>query len=149
MPNLNEVRDIIEIIDTRMFTLPTDLQPYIRKVLDFAQTVLDVWKPEKSFEDFLAEKHAEQYIGTKDTMVDDFSDWLCDLELDDLLKYGDKYAKEICLYQAKCLLRISSIMEAVYQVGLVEGRNGVSSEKGFVVNDAMGDVRNLFVGDKK
>jgi hypothetical protein len=42
-----------------------------------------------TFEDFLMEKHAEQYIGTKDCMVDDFEKWLSDLSIDDWLKYGD------------------------------------------------------------
>ncbi len=43
------------------------------------------------FEDFLMEKHAEQYIGTKDCMVDDFEKWLCDLDLDTLLNYGEMF----------------------------------------------------------
>lgn len=46
---------------------------------------------EKTFEDFLMEKHADQYIGTKDCMVDNFSEWLIDLDIDDWLNYGDKF----------------------------------------------------------
>jgi len=49
----------------------------------------------KTFEDFLIDKHAENYIGSKDSMIDDFNDWLCDLETDDFLKYGDMFAKEL------------------------------------------------------
>ena len=48
----------------------------------------------KTFEDFLMEQHAREYIGTKDAMVDDFSDWLCDLGIDEWLMYGDKFARE-------------------------------------------------------
>jgi hypothetical protein len=43
------------------------------------------------FEDFLMEKHAEQFIGTKDAMIDDFEKWLCDLDLDALLNYGEMF----------------------------------------------------------
>ena len=45
------------------------------------------------FEQFLMEKHAEDYIGTKDCMIDDFEKWVQDLEIDDFLRYGDLYAK--------------------------------------------------------
>ena len=45
-----------------------------------------------TFEYFMYEKHAEQYIGTKDCMVDDESDWLCDLDIEDWFKYGELYA---------------------------------------------------------
>ena len=38
----------------------------------------------KDFESFLMDKHAEEYIGTDDCMVDDFPEWL------DL---GEKYKK--------------------------------------------------------
>ena len=45
----------------------------------------------RTFEDYLMEQHALQYIGIKDSMVDDFSDWLQDLEIDDWLRYGERY----------------------------------------------------------
>ena len=48
----------------------------------------------RTFEDFLMEQHALQYIGTKDTIVDDFSDWLQDLEIDDWIRYGERYGIE-------------------------------------------------------
>lgn len=47
----------------------------------------------KDFEDFLMEKHAEQYIGTDDMMPDDFEDWIMDLSTDDFIDYGNKYGK--------------------------------------------------------
>ena len=46
----------------------------------------------KDFEDFLVEKHAEQYQGLDDEMPDDFSDWLQDLDVDVMLAYADLYA---------------------------------------------------------
>ena len=48
----------------------------------------------RTFEDFLMEKHSEQYISTKDCMVDDFSDWLDGLSTDEWIEFGDKYKKE-------------------------------------------------------
>ena len=44
-----------------------------------------------NFEDFLMEEHAEQYIGTKDCMIDDFNSWIQNLSIDDWIKLGDKY----------------------------------------------------------
>jgi len=45
----------------------------------------------ESFEDFLMMKHADQYIGTKDGMIDDFPNWMEDLDLDQWLEYGDQF----------------------------------------------------------
>ena len=47
-----------------------------------------------TFEQFLTEKHAEDYIGTKTCMIDDFSDWLDALAPDDFIDYADQFAKE-------------------------------------------------------
>ena len=44
----------------------------------------------RDFEDFLMEKHAEQYIGTKDCMIDDYNDWTQELGCDDFIEYGDQ-----------------------------------------------------------
>ena len=51
----------------------------------------------QTFEDFLMEKHAEQYIGTKDCMVDDFNEWVLELglDIDEVIKYADKFQKQI------------------------------------------------------
>ncbi len=48
----------------------------------------------QDFEDFMMEKHAEQFIGGKDAMVDDCENWLCDLEVDEWIEFGDLFAKE-------------------------------------------------------
>ncbi len=49
----------------------------------------------KDFEDYLIEEHAEQYIGTKDCMIDDFNKWVQDLGVDELIDYGNKCLSEI------------------------------------------------------
>ena len=47
----------------------------------------------KDFEDYLQEKHAEQYTGLDDEMPDNYEDWLADLDINDLIKWANKYAK--------------------------------------------------------
>ena len=54
-----------------------------------------------TFEQFLMDKHAEDYIGTKDCMVDDFAGWLEQLSVDEFIELGDQFAKE----QSKGLVR--------------------------------------------
>ena len=47
------------------------------------------------FENYLMKKHAEQHIGTKETLVDGFNDWLVDdLDVDTLIDYANSYTKE-------------------------------------------------------
>ena len=46
-----------------------------------------------TFEGFLIEKHAKQYVGTDDDMADDFDSWIEGLDQEQLMKYADKYAK--------------------------------------------------------
>jgi len=48
----------------------------------------------RTFEDFLMEKHSEQYVGTDDMMPDDFPEWLENLTINDWIFLGDKYKKE-------------------------------------------------------
>ena len=47
----------------------------------------------KDFEDFLREKHAETYGGSKDNMYDDYEEWLVDLDVDRWIVFGNQYAK--------------------------------------------------------
>ena len=76
------------------------------KVIDKAQavnaiktikSVFEIVTEKIDFEGFLMEKHAEQYVGTKDCMVDDFPEWLGDLDPEDLIKYGNQYAEKMRL----------------------------------------------------
>ncbi len=48
----------------------------------------------KDFEDFLMMKHAEQFIGGKDAMIDDFPEWFEGLDMDEIIAYGDKFHEE-------------------------------------------------------
>ena len=44
----------------------------------------------KTFEDFLQEKHAEQYIGLDDDMPDDCGEWIANLDVDEVIDYADE-----------------------------------------------------------
>lgn len=50
-------------------------------------------KSKTPFEDYLREVHAEDYIGLDDDMSDAFEGWLESLQIDDLIDYGNKFAK--------------------------------------------------------
>ena len=43
------------------------------------------------FEEWLRTKHAEEYIGTDDMMIDDFERWISELDIDSWLNYGEWY----------------------------------------------------------
>lgn len=45
----------------------------------------------QTFEDYLREQHAEQYVGTDDMMPDDFSNWLQDLFVGDWIRFEKVY----------------------------------------------------------
>lgn len=49
----------------------------------------------KSFEEFLQEKHANQYNGLDDEMPDDYVKWEQELEPEDIMKYAEKYGEAI------------------------------------------------------
>lgn len=46
----------------------------------------------ETFEDFLKNKHAANYSGTDDAMSDAFDTWLAQLDVEEMLKYGQEYA---------------------------------------------------------
>ena len=46
-----------------------------------------------TFEDFLADKHADQYYGTDDMMPDDLVDWIDNLSVDELIEFADEFIK--------------------------------------------------------
>jgi hypothetical protein len=45
----------------------------------------------KTFENFLIDKHADQYQGLDDEMPDDYNSWLEGLGIDDILSYAEEY----------------------------------------------------------
>lgn len=52
-------------------------------------------KNNKDFEYFLMEKHAEDYQGIDDDMVDAFNDWLVELQVDEIIEYANQYIAQI------------------------------------------------------
>ena len=58
------------------------------------QSICEELEKDSFFEDFLQEKHAEEYEGIKDNMSDAFEEWLGELGVDDFIKYSDEYRKQ-------------------------------------------------------
>jgi len=65
------------------------------------------------FEDFLMEKHAEQHhVGTKETLVDDFNDWITTEDMDTIIEYGDEFAeKKQKHFRKKALSKIQEMID--------------------------------------
>lgn len=63
-----------------------------------------------TFEQFLIDKHATQYLGTDDDMPDDFDEWLCQLTNDEWIKLGELFGKE-CSFKA-----IDNIEQAIQRI---------------------------------
>ena len=47
-----------------------------------------------NFEEFLMEKHAAQYTGLDDEMVDDFAHWIDGLDQWELIQWADEYCEK-------------------------------------------------------
>lgn len=62
-------------------------------VLKERENTMDARK-EKSFETFLMEKHSKQYIGTDDDMIDDFNNWVCRLDIEEVIKYAEEWHQQ-------------------------------------------------------
>lgn len=45
------------------------------------------------FEEYLIDKHAEQYEGLDDDMPDNYSEWLCELDVDVVIRWANEWAK--------------------------------------------------------
>lgn len=45
----------------------------------------------KNFENYLREKHADQYVGLDDDMPDDFEDWVGNLDTQELIDHAEVY----------------------------------------------------------
>ena len=45
------------------------------------------------FEEYLKEIHANDYTGTDDDMPDAFEHWLSNLDVENVIGYGDNFAK--------------------------------------------------------
>ena len=49
---------------------------------------------DNTFEDYLHEKHSKQYVGTDDCMIDDFNDWRCALDPQEIIDYAEVYGEK-------------------------------------------------------
>ena len=56
---------------------------------------------EIDFDSFLREKHATQFIGLKDMIVDDYLEWAEELSSDEMIEYANEYAKEVINWSLK------------------------------------------------
>ena len=52
-----------------------------------------IHKTKKNFELFLMDEFLKDFHGTKDQSIDAFDAWIENLEIDEWLAYGDKYAQ--------------------------------------------------------
>lgn len=79
----------------------------------------------KTFENYLQEKHFNNYHGTDDDMSDAFDKWLTELQADDFIKYGDEYAD----WKIKeCLPERDTNEIRGYPISVVEFDNGIMLE---------------------
>jgi hypothetical protein len=46
------------------------------------------------FEEFLMDRHAEEYTGAGDDITDAFDDWISNLNIDEWLNYGEWFANK-------------------------------------------------------
>jgi hypothetical protein len=62
------------------------------------------------FEAFLIDKHADQYQGLDDEMIDDFYSWTEDLEYETLVKYADEYSASLYLEGMRDCTKLISVI---------------------------------------
>ena len=77
----------------------------------------------KTFEDYLMLIHAGEHIGTKETLVDGFDDWLGELEVDEIIGYADK---ALALQKKEILEKVEKMKETPANRGMfmwVQGYN--------------------------
>ncbi len=49
----------------------------------------------KDFKDYLFGEFGKGYAGTDDCMPDEFEDWLCEIDPEDLISYANKWAETL------------------------------------------------------
>jgi hypothetical protein len=72
---------------------PKDLRDKDRDIIQAIAEIQELIS--KDFEDFLRDKHAEQYKGCDDNMVDDYEDWLTKLDYEAYIKYANACIAEL------------------------------------------------------
>ena len=50
-----------------------------------------------TFEEFLKDQHAKDYIGTDDDMPDDFDDWVGELDTQEVIDFAEAYGLQLHL----------------------------------------------------
>lgn len=73
----------------------------------------------ENFEDFLKNKHAENYMGTDDNMNDSFERYLENLQTDDMIALADEWTKlviEFAQLKIKTIKRVYSAHDALTEV---------------------------------
>lgn len=65
-----------------------------------------------NFEDFLKEKHAENYMSTDDRMGDSFECFLEDIEKDEMLELADEWTKNVIEFAQLKVKQIKGVYSA-------------------------------------
>lgn len=66
-----------------------------------AKSLLAYKKEKKPFEEYLKDKHAEDYHGLDDEMGESFDNWVGNLDCDSLIDYGDEFVRKLLVYIIK------------------------------------------------
>uniref|UniRef100_A0A6M3ITA7 Uncharacterized protein n=1 Tax=viral metagenome TaxID=1070528 RepID=A0A6M3ITA7_9ZZZZ len=112
-----------------IFSYERNYKEVLQILIDLTEQILSVPSElPKDFEDFLMEKHGEQYIGTDDMMPDDFNKWLEDLEIDSFIKYGNKVINLASIVVAKKNMRIEELSKALRIAEDIISTAGIDSE---------------------
>ena len=107
-----------------------------------------------TFEDFLADKHADQYYGTDDMMPDDLVDWINNLSVDELIEFADEFIKHFIdkrIVEEEIDKRIEIHKELETQfVGKIEDiKNGVKTDNPHIfVIEQIQDLKHALLKDK-
>ncbi len=66
----------------------------------------------QDFENFLKEKHAEDYIGTDDDMPDDFENWLGGQSAEELIGFADEWTEKVVSFARLRVGQIKGVYSA-------------------------------------
>lgn len=66
----------------------------------------------ETFEDFLKEKHAKNYMGTDDDMGEEFECYLEDIEKDEMLELADEWTKSVLEFAQLKVKQIKGVYSA-------------------------------------
>lgn len=84
-----------------------------------------------TFREFLQDKHMENYHGTDDNAPDAFDAWVTDMQVDDLIQYGEEFAiKEYRRGIEDKAKYVKSFIENCYiEIKNGQGQEYISKEK--------------------